>query len=108
MVLSSLTTEYIRVQVVAEKDGVTANPTGDVVQLAFPSRSVNPITADWNDAVWETVVDPVSGVPSYYAKCLVGPSGGAIALPVGKYDVWVRVTDSPEIPTLKAGELLVN
>lgn len=55
---------------------------------------------DWQLADWETI----SG--RYYARCLVGP-GGTVTLAVGNCNVWVKVTDNPEVPIMPAGTLTI-
>lgn len=99
---SVLSLESVKVPVAVRLSGALINPTSDVVAMAFPAESVDPVTGDWQAAEWET---DSSTVPvTYLAKCLVGP-GGTIALSVGLYDVWVRVTDNPEVPARRAGNL---
>lgn len=84
----------------ATKLGLPYNPTSKTVQLAFPVSGQAPAT--WVDGTWETT-------PSQYlARALVGP-GGAIQLDPGTYDVYVKITDDPEIPVVAAqGELEVS
>ena len=101
MQISSLTKEYVRVAVAATEAGAPVIPTGDVVQMAFTVNGADPVGGDWKSATWET-----SG-SIYYARCLVGP-GGTVALAVGHYLVWVKVTDSPEVPVRSAGFLDVT
>ena len=40
----------------------------------------------------------------YHAKCLVGP-GGAVALGIGTYIIYLKITDNPEIPFDTVGQL---
>ena len=105
LVVSSLSKEYVRVRVVAEASGVAVNPTADVVEMAFISGDTEPTSPDWKSASWET--DATTDPDTYYARCLVGP-GGTVTLADGLYQVWVRVTDSPEIPVKKSGQLQVT
>lgn len=105
LVISSLSKEYVRVRVFAKNAGAAVNPTADVVEMAFKSDGTEPSTPDWKTAAWET--DATTDPDTYYARCLVGP-GGTVTLTDGSYDVWVRVTDSPEIPVKKAGRLVVT
>lgn len=88
---------YVKVQITATINGATANPTSDQVRMAFPTTGADPTT--WYTASWET-----QGA-LYFARCLVGP-GGTVTLPIGFYDVYVQVTDSPEIPVVKASDTL--
>lgn len=87
--------QYVRVPV-SEASG--NDPTGDTVTMAFPVTGVDPTT--FYAATWVTL----GGI--YYARCLVGPSGPAI-LAVGYFDVYVKVSDSPETPVLLSGTLEV-
>jgi hypothetical protein len=43
----------------------------------------------------------------YVAQCLVGPSGGVTTLSAGRYDVWSKITGTPESPVKFAGVLTV-
>ena len=43
----------------------------------------------------------------YSARCLIGPAG-AISLGVAMYVIYVKVTDSPEVPVLIAGYLSIQ
>lgn len=103
--ISAASLEYVRVPVAAQSSGIAVNPTADVVQLAFMSGRTNPATGDWKAASWDTDVTTVP--PTYRARCLVGP-GGAVTLSPGTYLVWVKVTDSPEMPVKPAGPLKVS
>lgn len=92
--------QYVEVPVSFQVAGAPVSPIADVVALAFPVAGVNPIAGDWVTGSWE------SGGPPYVARVLVG-TGGKVLTP-GNYDVWVRVTDSPEVPAMKAGFLKVT
>lgn len=102
--LSVLSLEYVRVPVQATKLGVLVDISGDTVQMAFPAAEVDPAAPDWKAATWEA--DPTVTPNVYYARCLVGP-GGTVTLSLGTFDVWVKVTDNPEIPARRAGQLRV-
>ena len=95
VVISDLSTVYIKSKIVATKNGASYNPTADVVEVAFKPPGVDPTGPDWHAASWET-----AGT-SYYARLLVGPVGGTV-LPVGTYRMWIRITDAPEVPVLEA------
>ena len=97
--ISAESLEYVKVWVDAHRSGVSFDPTGDVVEMAF-TTGPNIEEADWQEGSWETIGR------KYYARCLVGPSG-TIELDEGSYQVWVRITDNPEIPVLKAGNVKV-
>jgi hypothetical protein len=104
MQLSALSLEYVRVPVSATLSGVATNPTTDTVQMAFPATGVDPVAGDWKAATWEPDTSVTPNV--YYARCLVGP-GGTVTLAVGRWDVWLKVSDNPEIPARKAGLLQI-
>lgn len=86
--LPTSTVEYVHVTITADAD-----PTGDTVEMAFTAGI--PAPADWHQAEW--VPDT-----TYDARILLGDT---ITLTAGTYTVWVRVTDNPEIPVLRAGYL---
>lgn len=96
--LSTTSREFIRVRVTASEAGVAVNPTGDTVQFAFPAAGASP--SSWTAGAWET-----AGT-SYFARILVG-TGTSVTV-AGNYDVWVRVTDSPEVPTRRVGLLILS
>jgi hypothetical protein len=102
---SVLTLEYVKVPVSATSSGAVVNPTGDTVVMAFTVADVDPLVGDWKAATWET--DATTDPTTYYARCLVGPAG-TITLAVGVWDVWVKVTDAPEIPARRAGNLEIT
>jgi hypothetical protein len=92
---SVLDTEYLPYPVQFVIGGTAQNPTGDPVAFAFMPNPANqdPGSGDWHTGSWVT-----TGTGTYMAQVLVGPSNGGVALAVGLYNVWLRITDSPEIP----------
>lgn len=102
--ISASSLEYIRVQVAAYTAGAAVNPTTDAVQMAFMVGSAVPASSDWKTATWDT--DSTTVPATYRARCLVG-TGGAVTLTPGTYQVWVKVTDTPETPVKLAGPLRV-
>lgn len=101
--LSSLSTEYIRVKVVAYESGSQVDPTSKAVTFAFTADSTTePSGGDWKTGEWET--DPAG--PVYYARILVGPTGETLT--DGKYHVWVKIAGSPEIPVRRVGVLTIT
>lgn len=84
-------TEYVSIPITAPVD-----IDSDVVEVAFV-HGQNNVPADWFAA---TVTDGV-------AKVLVGPDG-VIELTPQTWYVVVRVTDSPEVPVVNAGALIVT
>ena len=81
------------------------NPTADTVTMAFTAAGVDPVLGDYKTASWET--DATTTPSTYYARCLVGP-GGTVTLAAGTYEVWVKITDSPEVPVKRSGTLVVT
>ena len=96
--ISALSTEYLRFKVYATVLDAPYNPTSDTVQFAFPA-SGNPVT--WYAGSWETIGD------QYVARVLVGPTGGVVTLTAGTYSVFMKITDSPEVPVRNLGTLTV-
>ncbi len=96
--ISALSKEYVKVQVSATESGAAIDPTPDVVAMAIVTGT--PVSGDFHTATWET-----AGT-KYYARLLVGP-GAALTLTPGTYGVWVKVTDSPEVPVKRSGALVV-
>lgn len=95
VVISDLSTVYVKSRIIATVNGATYNPTGDPVEVAFKPPGVDPAGPDWHAASWET-----AGT-SYHARLLVGPVGGLV-LAAGTYKMWIRITDAPEVPVLEA------
>ena len=104
--ISSLSTEYIQVPVEATVAGNAYNPTSDVVQFAFKLPDAgNPTSGDWHNGSWDT-----TATGGYLAQCLVGPGVGGVVLAASSpaaYTIWVKITDSPEVPVHNAGLLKI-
>jgi hypothetical protein len=97
-----LSKEFVKVPVAATLNGVGYDPSGDVVSLAFVVRGgPDPAGGDWVSGSWEP-----DGSGGWLARTLVGP--GAKVLPVGTYEVWVKVADNPEVPVRSVGVLQVT
>lgn len=93
--LSTASLEYVRVPVSATVNGAAVDPTSDTVKFAFKSDGTTPVSGDFVAGSWETAV--TGTVTTYLARCLVGPSG-TTTLAAGTYQIWVKVTDNPEVP----------
>lgn len=89
MRISSLSKEYILISVTAD-----VVVTDDPVAWAFTDPGVDP--SAWTAGDWA----------GSRARILVGP-GGSVTLTKGLRDVWLKVTDSPEIPVRKVGQISV-
>jgi len=95
---SSLSTPYVQTLITVQSAS-SYNPTSDTVQFAFPALTYPPASpTNWVTGSWVTYPGP-----AYWAQCLVGPAAGAggTALSLGTYQVWVKITDSPEVPVLQ-------
>ena len=102
------TLQYLRVAVSATVNGASYNPTVDVVQFGFQPEATytaSEAPSTWYSGSWETV--GTGAQVSYVAKCLVGPGGTFAPTAPVDYWVWIKITDSPEIPVLFVGELQV-
>lgn len=95
--VSSVSKQYVTVPVAESITG--GDPTGDNVALSFPAPGDDPTV--FVAGQWLTE----NGI--YYAQALVGPGTSAILIN-GFYDVYVKVTDNPEVPVIKAGLLEIT
>lgn len=103
---SHLSLEYVFVPVSASSAGTSYNPTADAVAFAFmPTATQIPVNSDWVSGSWTSV--PTNVLYPYSVKCLVGP-GGSTAPGIGLYVMYVRITDSPEVPVDIAGYLQIT
>lgn len=96
---STLTKEFVEV-IVTPRDS-NADPTADVVKMAFMPGPAKPQVADWVTGSWRVGAD--SG--KFYARGLIGP--GAKVLTPGTYQVWVTFTDNPEVPAKPTGSIKI-
>jgi hypothetical protein len=65
------------------------------IEMAIVQDGQDPASGDWKPAAWD----------GNYAIVLVGP---ATSIPLTRgvtYEVWVRITATPEIPVLRPGFL---
>lgn len=100
---SVLSLEYVQVPVSITVNCVPYDPTGDVVEFAFMPVGTDPAPADFKFGIWVAC-----GVPlQFTAEILVGP-GGTFVLPVGTYEIWIRIVDTPEIPVRSVGFLAIT
>ncbi len=96
LTISAVSKQYIRVPVTAEAD-----PTGDAISWAIIDQGQEPAPSDFVAGNWQTLAG------TYYARVLVGP-GSSLVLARGYYEMFVQITDNPEIPVLRAGVLEVT
>ena len=93
---SALSTQMLQI-LVGVKSPAGYNPTGDTVQMAFtPLTYPETSPASWVTGSWATFPGP-----AYWAEALVGPANGGTALSLGTYQVWLKITDNPEVPVLQ-------
>jgi len=100
--IQSQSVEFVRFPVTATKAGAAYDPTADTVKVTFSETETLAADATWHDGSWEAGV----GCP-WFARCLVGPSPGVVELTAGTWWAFVKITDSPEVPVIKAGPLEV-
>lgn len=77
----------------------------DSVQVAFIAEGFRPDPAvDWHTASY------ISAAGTVYTFQVGFNTSGGVSLAtlggVGTYEVWVKVTDNPEVPILKTGDSL--
>lgn len=104
--LSAASLEYVQAFVTATVQGAPYNPTSDAVAFAFIAPGTSPVGAQWYSGSWDST-SANSGTNSYIAQCLVGP-GGTVQLAAGSYQVWVQITDNPEVPVIPAYLLTIT
>jgi succinate dehydrogenase/fumarate reductase flavoprotein subunit len=82
---------------------IGVNPTGDTVLMAFLAAPppVQPTSIQYVTATWQSTSAP------YVALCLVGP-GGVTTLGQGQWNVWIKITATPEVPVKYCGILQVT
>jgi hypothetical protein len=97
--------QYVQAQVDVTVQGQTYNPTVDVVEFSFTAVSARPAT--WYTGTWDGT-QPIPGTNSYRAQVLIGPGSNGPTLTVGRYTVWIRITDNPEQPIINVGQLIVT
>ena len=105
--ISHLSLQYVGIPVkTVTLTGAAYNPTSDTVQMAFmPQATQFPGNSDWQAAIWATL--PGNVIYPYAAYCLVGP-GGTVNPGMGTYVMYLKITDSPEIPVLVPGYLEIT
>ncbi len=96
---------YVDVSITATApSGYPYNPSADAVHFAFINQVSprDPVSGDFVPGVWG---GPLIG-SKINASCLVGP-GGAITLAAGTYQIYVKITDNPEVPVLQSDILTI-
>lgn len=91
--IPSISKEYLHVPVTGQGD-VDSFP----VEIAvIPNGQEEPAGGDWHTAQWDGTD----------AKILIGP-GTDVELDDGTYQVWVRLTATPEVPAIHSGPLRIT
>lgn len=104
VIISSLSTEYVKSQVRLIAGGAEVDPTGYTVSWAFKASSAaEPVSGDWVTGSWES--DASSS--QHWARCLVGPTGD-IDLGDGTWHAWIKIAAPPETPVRQVGEVQVT
>lgn len=94
--LAAVSTEYVKVTVVAKAGGATINPAVPP-SFAFLATDTSPDTGDWLVGEW---LAP-------HARILVGPDGGITTLDPGDHKVWIKFAGGSETPVYRTGTLTV-
>ena len=94
--LAAISTEYVKVTVVAKAGGAAIN-TDVAPTFAFLADGATPDTGDWLTGEW---LAP-------HARILIGPGGGVTTLTEGEYRVWIKFAGGSETPTYRTGTLTV-
>jgi hypothetical protein len=93
--ISSLSVEYLKVPITSP---LPAAELDDLpVELAVVDDGKTPVTGDWKTGLWIGTK----------AAVLIGPAA-TITLTPGTYDVYVRITATPEKPVLPSGSIHIT
>ncbi|MBB5108307.1 hypothetical protein [Streptomyces spectabilis] len=96
MDLAALSTEYVKITVVAKAGGASLN-LGAPPEFAFLADGTTPDTGDWHTGEW---LAP-------HARILIGPEGGETTLTEGDYRVWIKFAGGTETPIHRTGTLTI-
>jgi hypothetical protein len=92
--IPAISVEYVKVAVT----GPTGVDLGDLdVELAIVADGQTPDVGDWKAGTWI----------GSSAAVLIGP-GTLLELGQGTYDVYVKITSSPEVPVLPSGSIHIT
>lgn len=94
--LAALSTEYVKVTVVAKAGGASLN-LAVPPEFAFLTDGTSPETGDWLVGEW---LAP-------HARILIGPEGGVTTLDPADYRVWIKFAGGTETPIHRTGTLTV-
>jgi len=100
--ISALSRQYIQVPVTEVVSWLPADPTSNLVYMAFKLGRNPPADVDWVAGSWQT--SSVNG--QYFAQCLIGPGTGTV-LTQGEWAVWLKITADPEQPIIQTGTIAI-
>lgn len=103
--MSSLSTAYVQLQVVVSSPA-GFDPSADSVKFAFMADAYPmnvPTLSDWHNGSWSVLPGP-----QYWAQCLVGTANSGVVLAQGLWQVWLKVTDNPEVPVIQQAMLQIT
>ncbi len=94
--------EFIKIPIGFTESGSALDPTTDQVAMAFVTEGAGVTgSTTFINGDWETDSSDTAN-PIYYARTLVGPGGDYVPSADTAIDVYVRISDSPEVPVKKA------
>jgi hypothetical protein len=96
LVLSSATLESVEVPITCDVD-----PTSDVVEFQLCATGTEPADDTWKTGTWHPTKTTTAVSP------LIG-AGGVLTPTPGRWQLWVRITDAPEIPVLHSGAIVIT
>lgn len=98
LTMSRLSREYVFLDVTTPND--LAGATAEVAFIGTPEGI--PAPADWEAATLLLAT-------TWRIRVLVGPGHlDAVELSPGDYQVWAKITDSPEMPVRRVGVLVIE
>lgn len=92
-------TQYIYVQITSSIVATPYNPTSLPVAVAITPPNVPPTV--FTTAAW------LAGQAVPTVKFLIGPLNGGMVLAPGDYDVYIQITNTPEVPVIPSGHLRI-
>ena len=102
LIRSAQSLEYVRVPVSTTN---AQDPTPDPVGIAFLDRFTYPgASTVYISGTWEADTSDPSN-PIYYARLLVGPGGPYEPTAGTSMVIWIKVTDNPEVPVIRSGNI---
>ena len=91
--IPAISVEYLKVPITGPADLTDLD-----IELAVVADGQTPESGDWTTGVWSD--------DGRHAMVLIG--AGDLTLTPGTYDVYVRITSTPEIPVLLSGSIHIT